>query len=147
MGLGGLWELVMGGLACCSSWGLKESDTTERMNWLNWMTETENNKLQRICFVKFYSVEKKRKSLSFWNRGSPSENVMCQKWDGAGSMLSFNLTYCWLERDLQKRRGLITPCIPAEWVPCALLGMQQSPDLNISLLWLGRGSSWQRINR
>ena len=32
MGLGGLRELVMdrqGGLACCSSWGHKESDTTE----------------------------------------------------------------------------------------------------------------------
>ena len=26
------WELVMGGLACCSSWGRKESDTTERLN-------------------------------------------------------------------------------------------------------------------
>ena len=27
-----------GGLACCDSWGLKESDTTERLNWseLNW---------------------------------------------------------------------------------------------------------------
>ena len=27
-----------GGLACCSSWGHKESDTTERLNWteLNW---------------------------------------------------------------------------------------------------------------
>ena len=27
-----------GGLACCDSWGHKESDTTERMNWteLNW---------------------------------------------------------------------------------------------------------------
>ena len=34
MGLGGLRELVMGqgGLACCSSWGCKESDTTERLN-------------------------------------------------------------------------------------------------------------------
>ena len=30
-----LWELVMdkGGLACCDSWGCKESDTTERLNW------------------------------------------------------------------------------------------------------------------
>ena len=29
-----------GGLACCSSWGRKESDTTERLNWteLNWNT-------------------------------------------------------------------------------------------------------------
>ena len=29
-----------GGLACCDSWGRKESDTTEGLNWteLNWMT-------------------------------------------------------------------------------------------------------------
>ena len=26
-----------GGLACCDSWGRKESDTTERLNWLNWI--------------------------------------------------------------------------------------------------------------
>ena len=33
MSLGELWELVMdGGLACCNSWGLKESDATERLN-------------------------------------------------------------------------------------------------------------------
>ena len=25
-----------GGLACCDSWGLKESDMTERLNWTNW---------------------------------------------------------------------------------------------------------------
>ena len=31
MSLGELWELVMGGLACCSPWGCKESDTTERL--------------------------------------------------------------------------------------------------------------------
>ena len=30
MGLDGLLELVM--LACCSSWGRKESDTTEQLN-------------------------------------------------------------------------------------------------------------------
>ena len=31
-----------GGLACCNSWGRKESDTTERLNWteLNWMSLT-----------------------------------------------------------------------------------------------------------
>ena len=36
MGLGlGLWELGdgRGGLACCGSWGCKESDATERLNW------------------------------------------------------------------------------------------------------------------
>ena len=36
MSLGELRELVMdkeGGLACCDSWGHKESDTTKRLNW------------------------------------------------------------------------------------------------------------------
>ena len=28
-----------GGLACFDSWGHKESDTTEQLNWLNWLTE------------------------------------------------------------------------------------------------------------
>ena len=40
MNLGKLWELVMGqgGLVCCGSWGRKESEMTERLNWteLNW---------------------------------------------------------------------------------------------------------------
>ena len=32
MGLGGLWELDgQGGLACCASWGRKESNMTERL--------------------------------------------------------------------------------------------------------------------
>ena len=33
MSLSELWELVMdrGGLACCDSWGRKESDMTERL--------------------------------------------------------------------------------------------------------------------
>ena len=32
MSLGRLQELVMGGLACCASWGSKELDTTEQLN-------------------------------------------------------------------------------------------------------------------
>jgi len=35
MSLGGFWELVMDReavLACCNSWGRKESDTTEQLN-------------------------------------------------------------------------------------------------------------------
>ena len=33
MSLSKLWELVIeGGLACCSSWGHKESDMTELLN-------------------------------------------------------------------------------------------------------------------
>ena len=34
MSLSNLWELVMGGLACCwGPWGHKDLDTTERLNW------------------------------------------------------------------------------------------------------------------
>ena len=34
MGLGGQGVGDgQGGLACCSSWGLKESDMTEQLNW------------------------------------------------------------------------------------------------------------------
>ena len=29
-----------GGLACCSSWGRKESDTTELLNWTDWYVYT-----------------------------------------------------------------------------------------------------------
>ena len=29
-----------GGLACCNSWGRKESDTTERLNWIELSTST-----------------------------------------------------------------------------------------------------------
>ena len=50
MDLGGLWELVMGqrGLECCGSWGRKELDMTERLNW------TEHPELERInlCYFK-----------------------------------------------------------------------------------------------
>ena len=31
-----------GGLACCDSWGRKESDTTERLNWTNYISSTSD---------------------------------------------------------------------------------------------------------
>ena len=42
-----LREMVMGqgGLACCDSWGHKESDTTERLNW----TETLCITMDSVC--------------------------------------------------------------------------------------------------
>ena len=40
---------VQGALACCNSWGRKESDTTERLNW------TELKYIQKILF--FLAVE------------------------------------------------------------------------------------------
>ena len=47
-GHGFVWTLGLGegqgGLACCDSWGRKESDTTEWLNWteLNWMKEIKD---------------------------------------------------------------------------------------------------------
>ena len=37
-----------GGLTCCDSWGCKESDTTERLNWteLNWIRRSPMLELQ-----------------------------------------------------------------------------------------------------
>ena len=49
MSLSKLQELVMGGLACCDSWGHKESDTTEQLSWTdrvkNWKQEVLVSKL------------------------------------------------------------------------------------------------------
>ena len=44
---GSLWW--KGGLVCCNSWGHKESDTTERLNWtvLNWLWVIANEALQK----------------------------------------------------------------------------------------------------
>ena len=34
------WWWAAGGLACCDSWGRKESNTTERLNWLtDWLIQ------------------------------------------------------------------------------------------------------------
>ena len=43
-----------GGLACCDSWGCKESDTTEWLNWteLNWRKPTEHR-----CWVNVTSKQ------------------------------------------------------------------------------------------
>ena len=40
-----------GGLVCCDSWGCKESDTTERLNWteLNWCVE-----VTQLCLTLCY---------------------------------------------------------------------------------------------
>ena len=52
-----------GGLACCDSWGLKESYTTERLNWteLNWSCRLSNSNPQQCvgpeCFALIAGVE------------------------------------------------------------------------------------------
>ena len=43
-----------GGLACCDSWGLKESDTTERLNWTELSAEFPINAL--LCWCSWFRV-------------------------------------------------------------------------------------------
>ena len=50
-----------GGLACCDSWGCKESDTTE---WLNWTELMNNNKIMRMSF---YWVPNMCQALNLWH--------------------------------------------------------------------------------
>ena len=45
-----------GGLACCGSFGIKQSNTTERLNW---------NDLKCSCFVKFFVVVVSRSYITF----------------------------------------------------------------------------------
>ena len=47
-----------GGLACCGSWGCKESDTTEWLNWTEYVfaSPPPNNKTARSTFVKLCQI-------------------------------------------------------------------------------------------
>ena len=56
MSLSKLRELVMdkGGLACCDSWGRKELDTTEQLNWTELKTEYNYLHLLSLpCFLEY----------------------------------------------------------------------------------------------
>ena len=80
-----------GGLVCCDSWGRKESDTTERLNWseLNWMANNTKHLfiyLFAICmsclvrcvfmtsahffFIFFFSATPR----DLWDLSSPTRN-------------------------------------------------------------------------
>ena len=47
-----------GGLACCDTWGLKESDTTEQLNW------TELKQTHPVTFAVFSWLEARHRSYS-----------------------------------------------------------------------------------
>ena len=68
MSLGKLRELVMdkGGLACCSPWGCKESDMTERLNWATNTKFPTKEKLHVITGVD--SVWQNCMRIDFLNR-------------------------------------------------------------------------------
>ena len=60
------WTLEVGdgqgGLACCDSWGLKESDTTERLNWTE-LREGNGYPLQYSCLENSMVRENKIKTV------------------------------------------------------------------------------------
>ena len=57
-----------GGLACCNSWGRKESDMTERLNWteLNWIKYHELDALKQQKLSSHSSGDYKSKSRCHW---------------------------------------------------------------------------------
>ena len=60
-----------GGLACCNSWGRKESDTTERLHFsLSCIGEGNGNPLQCSC------LEKPRDRGAWW----AAVNRVAQSW-------------------------------------------------------------------
>ena len=44
-----------GGLACCNSWGCKESDTTERLNWTELIHKMRNILWMQLTLMNYYS--------------------------------------------------------------------------------------------
>ena len=88
-----------GGLACCDSWGRKESDTTERLNW----TEAHRRMEQWIQIPKSFpggSVGKE----STWNMGDLSSVPGVVRALGEGN--SYPLQYSGLENSMDYSTGL-----------------------------------------
>ena len=51
MSLSRLWKLVRDSLACCSTWGCKESDTAELLNWTDKQKQTHDMKNRLMLTV------------------------------------------------------------------------------------------------
>ena len=50
-----------GGLACCDSWGRKESDTNQRLNWTDWGYKNNTQKLLHFYILKTNDQKEKFK--------------------------------------------------------------------------------------
>ena len=57
-----------GSLACCSPWGCKESDTTERLNWTYWRQSSKTTILHHPQLSKHISTSLRNSELWCWRR-------------------------------------------------------------------------------
>ena len=76
-----------GGLACCDSWGLKKSDTTERLNWteLNWNLRLHYLHLRKKNFFSVFHFW-----FAAWTVGLValwSSYLVCIEWTGCSSRI------------------------------------------------------------
>ena len=56
-----------GGLVCCDSWGRKESDTTERLNWTEWGTWSLDFRDEYLCMCVCVCVCVTQSCPSLWD--------------------------------------------------------------------------------
>ena len=78
-----------GGLVCCSSWGRKELDMTEQLNWLTNIETTQSGLHWHwviIASVSFLSIE--LGNTSFWKTSQVHTDI-------SDSDLIFNITECY----------------------------------------------------
>ena len=96
-----------GGLACCDSWGCKESDTTERLNWteLNWIVynkyilnelslkKTHTKQIYVLWNYKTYCNKTTLGNLTLYFLGAMAQYLLIQV---CGNILEHNYSE-WLE--------------------------------------------------
>jgi len=71
-----------GGLACCSSWGCKESDMTELLNWTDWDDHM-------VFILQFVDV------VYHIDRLADVEKFLCPWMNHTWSQCMIFLMYCW----------------------------------------------------
>ena len=76
-----------GGLACCTPWGLKELDTTERLNWTelkkmkSWRRTEKNEKLETHRHRRKLMVTKGQSWEGGWIRSLGLTDIHYYKWN------------------------------------------------------------------
>ena len=89
-----------GGLACCDSWGRKESDTTKRLNWTELMPKVYCSHIMKLSRESRQFPKQVQKWLEDRERWLPVfKTVWGWHWS-EGSVWGLRLWItCWLQRD------------------------------------------------